>query len=132
MAAEPEPEGTAAVGLFFDFDNLERRVKYFVSNMDAFGKGCWEWSGCTNGRYGKVHLTIGGDSMWVSAHRASYMAFNKKIDLNHDISHLCHEKLCVNPAHLSHEPRHVNKRRNTCRRQGKPCTGHGTYKNCIL
>lgn len=117
------------------YDALKKRIEGKVDNRDAYGKGCWEWTGCryTDGRYGRIHLYICGDNMYVTAHRASYIAFHRKFDLEHDISHRCHEKLCVNPGHLSHEPRYINLRRDSCRKsKDKKCTGHGRYKHCIL
>ena len=56
------------------FDNLQQRIERHSPNKNAFDKGCWEWNGCTSGGYGRVKLTIGGTGVWVSAHRASYMA----------------------------------------------------------
>jgi hypothetical protein len=104
-------------------------------DTNCYDKDCWKWKGgvTTDRNYGRVHLYISGDHMNVTAHRASYMAFNREIDLPNDISHRCHEKLCVNPMHLSHEPHSINKCRDVCRRsKEKKCTGHGKYKKCIL
>lgn len=41
------------------------------------------------------------------SHRFSYMIFNRVFDLSKDIhvSHICHQRRCINPAHLSYEPR---------------------------
>jgi len=75
-----------------------------VTSKEGSGKN-WKWGGCTNGRYGRFHLTINGESVFMSPHRASSIAFNEQVYLNDDIPH---EKLCVNPEHLSHEPHHVS------------------------
>ena len=72
----------------------------------------------------------------LGAHRASYMAFNQCIDLPHDISHVCHRKKCVNPAHLSHEEHHVNIEREICRVRGHCTDNHiskdGKDKTCTF
>ena len=69
--------------------------------------------------------------MFVNAHRASYIAFNEKFLLPLDISHCCHEKLCVNPEHVSHEEHEVNMDREDCK-EFKKCIGHGNYKPCVF
>ena len=57
--------------------------------------------------------------------------------VNHDMSHLCHNKLCINPQHLNYEPRWVNHARKTCVRNNV-CGGHRVeqhdlhFPNCIL
>lgn len=57
--------------------------------------------------------------------------------VNHDMSHLCNNKLCVNPEHLVYEPRWVNNARKNCVKEGK-CTGHHVemhnlhFDNCIF
>ena len=48
-----------------------------------------------------------------------------------DISHICHNGLCVEERHLSPEPRTVNNLRRTCRRYGI-CQGHVGYPYCLL
>lgn len=114
------------------YDALRRRVESHVKK-GAFNKGCWQWTGCLvkPGGYGRVHLTVKGDEMGVTSHRASYIAFKRMFILPHDISHRCHEKLCVNPDHLSHEPHSINLRRRACKQQTQ-CRGHGQYKSCIF
>lgn len=48
-----------------------------------------------------------------------------------DCSHLCNNKWCVNEQHLEFEPHRVNVSRRQCFEAGQ-CTGHDTYKDCIL
>jgi hypothetical protein len=114
------------------YEKLRIRVLSKVSK-DRFGKGCWEWRGCMrkDGKYGRVSLNIRGDRMYVNAHRASYIAFTECFVLPNDISHCCHEKLCVNPDHLSHEEHCINRSRARCIEAGQ-CQGHGEHKPCIL
>ena len=49
-----------------------------------------------------------------------------------DVSHLCHNTLCINAAHLSYEPHAVNMLRRSCLGAGT-CLGHGHgYPLCML
>jgi hypothetical protein len=52
-------------------------------------------------------------------------------DLVGEISHLCHNSLCVNPAHLCLEPHHVNQHRSTCVGRGH-CYSHPGFPDCLL
>lgn len=53
---------------------------------------CWIWTGCTNGRYGKVGTQY--------AHRLAYETAKGAIPDSLQIDHLCRNTLCVNPDHL--------------------------------
>lgn len=60
---------------------------------------CWHWRGAKHGQgrgYGKVRL----HGKLMSAHRASYLLFNGKIEAGMVINHLCVNEQCVNPHHL--------------------------------
>jgi len=116
----------------FNFTSLRLRIHAKVTK-DSFNKGCWKWNGCqtAGGRYGKMTVTIQGVAKSMGAHRASYMAYEECIDLPDDVSHCCHEGLCVNPDHLSHEHHLINSEREICRRKGQ-CTLHTGYKPCIF
>jgi hypothetical protein len=48
-----------------------------------------------------------------------------------DVSHLCHRKWCINPGHLSLEPRGINNQRRQCYNERK-CFKHGVYEDCIF
>ena len=119
-----------------NFPNLLYRVR---SNcMEHDGEkccGCWMWIGGyrADGRYGQ--LKVGGKP--INVHRAAYMAANHKecIDLVLDISHICHNKMCVNLKHLSREEHLVNMDRESCLWLGH-CTSHQCadgkpYKSCV-
>lgn len=55
----------------------------------------------------------------------------------HEMSHICHNKLCIKPAHFSYEPRAINKARDVCR-STNTCTTHRSYElstsyvDCLL
>lgn len=121
---------------FVDFKKLRDRVMRKMDNHSKMENCCfcWIWTGGmrTDGRYGQLKVA----GRVVNAHRASYMAFKEYIDLPLDISHICHNRLCVNPHHLSHEEHDVNIDREGCRAAGR-CTSHrsqqGTlYKPCVF
>ena len=51
-----------------------------------------------------------------------------------EISHLCHEPLCVNVDHLSREPGNTNKNRTLecVEGAGGYCQGHSNYPDCVF
>lgn len=51
---------------------------------------------------------------------------------NLEVSHLCHEKLCVNPMHLSLEPHATNQERIHCMQQGVCSGAHHPHPRCIF
>ncbi|KAK3599554.1 hypothetical protein CHS0354_035791 [Potamilus streckersoni] len=53
------------------------------------------------------------------------------LDPKFHVSHLCHNKQCLNLEHLSYEPAVVNSQRNTCVSEGR-CFGHKPFRNCLL
>lgn len=67
------------------------------------------------------------------AHRIAYMCSNRTTDIppGFDISHRCHNSVCVEASHLSCEPHTVNNNRIHCRNFGG-CLGHGVYASCIF
>jgi hypothetical protein len=68
-------------------------------------------------------------------HRYSYMIFNRVFDLSNDmhVSHICHQRRCINPAHLSYEPNNVNQDRHVCRSiVPAQCKTHQPFPDCLL
>jgi len=66
-------------------------------------------------------------------HRLAYYLAHLPTSLNSKlhVSHLCHNKLCITPNHLSYEPQKINNQRNSCKLNGE-CTGHRGQKKCKL
>jgi hypothetical protein len=59
---------------------------------------CWEWQGNISDQgYGRITRNYKN----MLAHRASYIAHNGDIPAESVVRHLCHNKACVNPAHLA-------------------------------
>lgn len=83
------------------------------------------------GGYPVLTVTIPGQKpRKITVARLMYMCYMRKLDLEGDASHLCHNKLCIEPLHLTLEPRSVNNSRQICNTQ-KYCTRkHEPY--CIF
>jgi len=77
------------------------------------GPDCWLWTGANDGRYGHFWESKDKSPM---AHRYSYEQMFGPIPEGAQIDHLCHQTLCVNPAHL----RQVTPKQNMENRAGAP------------
>lgn len=65
--------------------------------VDKSGE-CWEWTGYKGAQgYG---ILRDNDHRVVQAHRMAYESVNGPIRKGLHIDHLCHNRLCCNPAHL--------------------------------
>ena len=69
--------------------------------------------------------------MTVRVHRFLFYLYGFPCMTGRDVSHLCHNKACVNVNHLSLETRAINNQRKTCVAE-KKCFGHVNYRDCIL
>ena len=87
-------------------------------------------------KYGRqqVHYPDGSSS-GIHAHRLMYICtkqhFLPRVPGIIDVSHLCHNSLCIRFDHLSLEPPVINSNRKVCKRR-KNCHGHGQYKDCLF
>ena len=72
-------------------------------------------------------------------HRLAYMLKMKALELPRvndsgqqlGVSHLCGNKICVNPDHLILETQSINKERQHCHGQNL-CSGHDPFVPCII
>lgn len=76
---------------------------------------CWNWTG-SKGRGGYGWAKVCGKQQ--AAHRISYELCVGVIPEGHDIDHMCHNRLCVNPEHLRPATRKENNENH-----------NGPYKN---
>ena len=124
----------AAQGLWF----MKYRRKINDNSVLAGNGSCILWSGYRRRMkggsvYGEVRAKLPGmASKKYGVHRLQYILYHLD-DLNPkgDVSHLCHNSVCVSLDHLSLEDSSINKNRQICLAQGR-CQGHGDFRNCML
>jgi hypothetical protein len=83
---------------------------------------CRVWNGATANGYGRQRAVLpGGKVQTFGAHRCAYIIKSGSITIptqqgkqNLEVSHLCHNKLCINQEHLVLETQAVNASRNRC------------------
>ena len=71
-----------------------------------------------------------------SAHRLSYFAhYQNQVpppDCKLDVSHLCHNKSCINPGHLVLEPHSTNCKRRLCHHEKRCHENHQGGPLCMV
>lgn len=94
---------------------------------------CIIWNGAKDkDGYGVIRFPFRGKRVKVRVHRLIYyLNYNFPHMGSFHISHVCHQKACIENAHLSLEPANINNKRKICLNSGE-CTGHYGYKRCIL
>lgn len=92
---------------------------------------CILWTGQQKFGYGILEFRFRRQKVKLRVHRVRMYIHTSCTHMgdNH-VSHLCHNKLCINIEHLSCEPASINNRRQVCRNNGE-CTGHYGYPRCI-
>ena len=112
-----------------DFEKYRIRIE---NHSEVDGGGCRLWRGARNHDYGVIKVILDGKAVTRTVHRVALMCHTNNIIPSYlDVSHLCHNSLCVNPMHLVAEPHFVNNNRITCANNGV-CMGHGEYPNCLV
>jgi hypothetical protein len=118
----------------------------FNSKVDiSADDNCHIWTAAKSGiegrRYGVMKVKWPGDvSKREYAHRISFILANLNsfptFNPKYNISHLCHNTLCVNIVHLSHEDSSNNRNRQTCLELGTCTANHKQdgqlLPDCIL
>lgn len=72
---------------------VEQRFNQKVEKTES----CWNWVG-SKGSHGYGEMRINGNNNL--AHRVSYERHIGSIPIGKEIDHICHNRSCVNPAHL--------------------------------
>jgi hypothetical protein len=70
--------------------------------------GCWLWLGrCTQDGYPLINMRLNGKHTTLRAHRVAWceLGGNPTPD---ELDHLCHNRACINPAHLRDVPKLTN------------------------
>lgn len=104
-------------------------MRRFADKVIIRPNGCWEWTASTDSNYGTFRFEGKNRRahLFVMEHLGLYEPSN---DGGHDNHHLCENRLCVNPSHISVIPESLHikvtfqgylgnrRRQNTC------CRGH--------
>lgn len=77
------------------------------AHLDMDGD-CWNWTGAKSNGYGVIQLGRGEGTAKV--HRLLYQLAVEPVSDELDISHLCHNRACANPDHLTPATRRENMR----------------------
>jgi len=94
---------------------------------------CDIYTGPQKNKYGLVKLTFMGNKLSLYAHRVAKMhsmgvtAFEPFLKC----SHLCHNTLCCNPAHIVLEVQGINNNRQNCKTR-RICAGHASPEGDAL
>lgn len=93
--------------------------------VDKSPDGCWEWKGTkTSDGYGRIFDS--GKPFY--AHRISWEFVNPPLIRSAELDHMCHNRACVNPAHLRESTRSLNNQ-NRRGAQSNSSTGvRGVYR----
>ncbi len=84
------------------------RLRFEEKYLPHPATGCWNWlGGLTSNGYSDFKIGDGRRS----GHVFSYLVYCGPIPAGYEIDHLCHNRACVNPAHLEAVPHLVNVRR---------------------
>ena len=115
---------------------FEKHQQLFLENITELKNGeCVLWARKVQKTgYGAVKYKCPVTERWkcTTAHRLSFMVGTKHLYIgDRDISHLCHNTLCIRLDHLSTEPHDLNCERIKCVNRGK-CQRYGEYSLCLL
>ncbi len=117
------------------FVNLLARIESKCDSVpDNLGCILWQGGLKQHGGYGVLKVKFpGGRFRVLHAHRLRYMCHVQSVELpaHYDVSHTCHNALCMNIDHLVCEHHNINMARLGCRSDGRcsrehqpPCIFH--------
>jgi hypothetical protein len=108
-------------------------TEFFHFQATAMPSGCLELQKMkTNAKgYPDMRVTIPNHGRkHLLAARLMFMVHHRQLQIDGDISHLCHNKLCVNVEHLVNEDRQTNLSRKHCNKDRECSQKHQPY--CIF
>ena len=118
MGTKENPHRTVAVIRELYEEILEQKRLSVVN-----GGQCVLWTGGLKRGYGRITKKINGYKHDLFVHQVVWMATQSPTQTSTNgkkISHLCHEKRCINRQHIVVEPMSVNNKRRECNRK-KEC-----------
>ena len=120
--------------------NLQDKLEGKSESMGRFG--CKKWIGQRDGLgYGRMWIRWPDNRRTIErVHRVAFMVRYRWLRDEFprgyiqgsilEVSHLCHQKLCINTLHMVIETHSINQSRNHCRAQGQCSNDH--LPRCIL
>ena len=124
-----------------EIDSLKDKIHR--NSVQNNANDCLEWtrscgkSGYPQMRLGQAFYERFNNIPYNPAHLLYTIQHKITLDKGYEISHLCHNKRCVNYEHLSYEPKAVNAARNQCC-HSRVCITHQyhdwgiVYPNCVF
>lgn len=89
------------------------RPSQFWARVLRTEDGCWFWTGSYNSSaYGQLTVAcLDGARRPIQAHRMAYELLVGPIPEDHEIDHLCRNRICVRPSHIEAVTKDENLRR---------------------
>ena len=123
-------------------DRMRTQIEeYYTDNYIIVSRnGCHNWRGHFTGNYVSKKFkmidryTHKEKNLKIQVHIVVCFLKYRRVPIKGqiDCSHLCHNNNCLNPEHLSLEPRVINHKRKQCKKQ-RTCTHHGdAFADCIF
>lgn len=129
-------------GIWIMADPFKEKYLPLLEQKSAISanNACRLWEGtirnCHGTKYGIICCKTGGEWKTFYVHRLSFMfhhslSMSELCELVGEVSHLCHNSLCITPEHLHLEPSYHNRYRAACISRGV-CYTHPGHPECLL